>query len=103
MSLSVTLCQGQASHGGECIRIVWIALQKGAYVCNRCDGNCIGDKSHVSGFVFRVLSFKLLESKEPETIHETVVPDTRNSGSKGERRAREAAATADQCLEQKRS
>ncbi len=39
---------------GEGIRIVWIGLQMGAYVCNRCDGNCNGNKSVVLGFRFHV-------------------------------------------------
>ncbi len=43
---------------GEGIRIVWIGLQKGAYVCNRCDGNCNGNKSVVLGFRFHVSGFE---------------------------------------------
>ena len=61
------------------------------YVCNRCDGNCNGNKSVVLGF-------RLSASLELEADSETLEPDTRNSGSKGERRATEPVATADSAI-----
>lgn len=48
----VPLCkivsQGTRIMVGEGIRVAWMGLQKGAYVCNRCDGNC-GEKFVQSG------------------------------------------------------
>ena len=85
-------------HGGECIRIVGTELPLDTYVCNRCDGNCNDCKSHVSRFTFQVLSFRLSASLELEADPETLEPDTRNSGSKGERRATEPVAAADSAI-----
>ncbi len=77
-------------HGGECIRIVGTELPLDTYVCNRCDGNCNGCKSHVSRFTFQILSFRLSASLEPETGREALNLnlETQNRSATDERRSR---------------
>ena len=52
----------------------------------------------VPSLTFQVSSFRLSENLEPEADPETLEPDTRNSGSKGERRATEPVAAADSAI-----